>query len=422
MNERIIKNKRIVKGVKSTENLSPLLSIDAEGQFINSKDLYCKAIENADGVPFKLIFDSRTGEGHFVKIGTGIKQLLGISIAEFNEKVFHNMVDEIIPLSENLPSELSAVHEKFLNGEIESYKAEILIRMPGGERKWILYTALPLIDEETKKVMGAFGILFDINESKVTLNQLKRATEKAIESDRLKNAFLSNMSHEIRTPLNAIVGFSTLLSEPEITPDDQQKFLDILLRSADHLLEIVMDIVEISNIETEAVKARKGLINVNTTLNRIYNRFSVKAREKNISLRLFPAQGNSDINLFTDGFKFSQILTNLLDNAIKFTVKGEVEFGYSINNDKIKFFISDTGIGIPPEISPMVFSRFYQAESSPARRFEGTGLGLTISKAYIELLGGEIWFTSQPGEGSVFYFTLPYKKMEGKVNFKHLQP
>ena len=186
--------------------------------------------------------------------------------------------------------------------------------------------------------------------------------------------------------------------------------MDVIFRSTDHLLEIIDDIVEISNIEANTVKVRKEVINLHSILRKVYDRFRVKACKKNITLRYVEAPGDSEVNILTDGFKLSQILSNLINNAMKFTKEGGVEFGYSFKNDKIEFYISDTGIGILQEHQAKIFNRFYQAESSHTRQYEGTGLGLSISKAYIELLGGDIWFTSQPGEGSVFYFTLPYER------------
>ena len=395
---------------KPPDNMSYCFRKNAEKQFIKSGAFYCQAIENADGVPFQLIFGPRTGEGYYLNVGTGIRQLLGISPEEFTEKCFHEMIDKIVPLSDDFPSELSESREKFISGELKNYKAEVLIRIPGGEKKWIRDSSLPLIDEETGKVIGAFGILFDINERKKFLDQLEKTKEKEEDDDRLKNAFLHNISHEIRTPLNAIVGYSALLCDTENGPGKQQEFMDVIFRSTDHLLEIIDDIVEISNIEANTVKVRKEVINLHSILRKVYDRFRVKACKKNITLRYVEAPGDSEVNILTDGFKLSQILSNLINNAMKFTREGEVEFGYSFKNDKIEFYISDTGIGIPQEHQAKIFNRFYQAESSHTRQYEGTGLGLSISKAYIELLGGDIWFTSQPGEGSVFYFTLPYER------------
>jgi signal transduction histidine kinase len=398
---------------KFPDNLICSFSKNTEGQFNNSGALYCQAIEHADGVPFQLIFGPRSGEGYYLTVGSGIRQLLGISSEEFTEKAFNEMIDEVIPITDDMPSELSESRKKFINGELKSYKAEILIRMPGGEKKWIQDTSLPLVDEETGKVIGAFGILFDINERKQMLRHLEEAKERAEENDRLKSAFLHNISHEIRTPLNAIVGFSAILTDAENDPGVRQKYIDIIFSSSDHLLEIFDDIVEISEIESGIVKIRKEEVNINSRLRKVYDRFISITGEKNISLSIVKALEDHGANIITDGYKLSQILSNLVSNAIKFTKNGEVEFGYSIKNNKVEFYVSDTGIGIPKEHHEMIFSNFYQADSSNTRRYEGTGLGLSISKAYIELLGGEIRFTSQPGEGSVFYFTLPYDKVRG---------
>ena len=398
--------------------MSYCFSKNREKQCINSGTLYCQAIENADGVPFQLIFGPGPGEGYYLNVGAGIRQLLGVSPEEFTEQCFHEMIDKMVPDSDDVPSEISESRKKFISGDLKSYKADVLIRMPGGEKKWIHDSSLPLIDEETGKVIGAFGILSDINERKQALDHLGKAKEKAEESDRLKSAFLHNLSHEIRTPLNAIVGFSAILCDSEEGPDQRQEYADIIIRNTDHLLEIVENVVEISNIEANTVKLRKAAINLNSVLRKVYERFRVMAREKCISLSFQTALNDIESDIFTDGFKLSQILSYLVDNAIKFTTDGKTEFGYLVKENKIEFYVSDTGTGIPPEHYERIFNAFYQADSSNTRRFEGTGLGLSISKAYVELLGGEIWFTSQPGEGSVFYFTLPCDRVGGQVSFE----
>ena len=395
---------------KFPDNQSSHFCKNADEQFINSGALYCNVIENADGVPFQLIFGPRPGEGYYLTVGSGIRNLLGLSQEEFTERAFHEMIEEIIPLSDNMPSELSESREKLINGEMKSYKAEVLIRMPGGEKKWIQDTSLPLIDEETGKIIGAFGILFDIDERKHNLYNLKIAEEKAEESDRLKIAFLHNLSHEIRTPLNAIVGFTSLLGDIGDDPGKRQEFVNIIFNSSDHLLEIFDDIVEISNIEANTIIIRKEKVNLNLKLRKVYERFRTIADEKKISLSFIAASDDKEVNIFTDGSKLSRVLTNLVGNALKFTSEGKVEFGYTLKGDIIEFYVSDTGIGIPQQHHEMIFKRFFQADSSNTRRYEGTGLGLSISKAYIELLGGEILLTSHPGEGSVFYFTLPFDR------------
>jgi len=396
--------------IKSVGDQGKCFNDDANRYIENSETLFCRAIENAGGVPFQLIFGPQIGEG-YLKVGAGITQLLSIPPEEFTEKLLQSMIEKVVPLSDDIPTDLSESREKFISGELRSYKAEILLRTPGGEKKWILDSSLPLTDENTVKVVGEFGIFFDINEHKQILDNLEKARKQAEESDRLKTAFLRNLSHEIRTPLNAIVGFSTLIGEQENDSQQRQEFVEIITRNADHLLEIMTDVVEISNIETGAVKVSKEEINLNQLLERVCNRFTTKASEKNLSLGYVATADDNEVNIITDRLKLSQILFNFVGNAVKFTRGGTVEFGYRIKGDMIEFYVSDTGPGISPEHHSSIFSSFYQIDNGPTRRYEGTGLGLSISKAYIELLGGKIWFTSNPGEGSVFYFTVPYERI-----------
>jgi signal transduction histidine kinase len=405
---KINKNKIIMRQGSSPDYLNSRFAKEVEEQFNNSGDFFSRAIENADGIPYHLIFAPVIGEGNYLNVGNGIKQLLGIEPGEFTEKLFQAMIEEIIPLCDDIPLNRVESREKFINRGILKYKAEILVTTPGGEKKWIRESALPVVDDKTGKVTGMFGIFFDITEHKLILLQLEKAREKATESDRLKNAFLNNLSHEIRTPLNAIVGFSTLLGEPGNVSGQRMEFMDIITHSSDHLLEIVDDIVEISKIETKAVRIIRKETNLNEMLQRVYDRFRSPAAEKNLLLRFDAHMDEKEISIVTDGYKLFQALTNLVGNAVKFTKEGKVEFGFSLKADNIEYYISDTGIGIAGEHRPYIFNAFYQAESNSMQRYEGTGLGLSIAKAYIELLGGEIWFTSQPGEGSVFYFTIPY--------------
>jgi signal transduction histidine kinase len=403
----------IMSASKSSDDLNFRMRKSIEELSINSGDLYCNAIENADGVPFQLIFGQQPGDGYYVNVGRGIQKLLGVSSEELTEKIFIGMIEKIIPLDKNIPGNMSESRRKFLKGELNSYKAEVLIRMPSGEKKWIQDSSLPLIDDESGCVIGAFGILFDINDRKQNLLHLEHEIEKAEESDRLKSAFLHNISHEIRTPLNAIVGFATLLGEAEDDLLRRKEYIDIIFKSSDHLLEIFDDIVEITNIEANNVTITKEEINLNARLGMVYEQFMVKAADKKINLRCFTSLEDTNALIITDGYKFSKVLTSLVGNAIKFTKAGKVEFGYSLKDDKIEFYVSDTGIGIASAHHKYIFGRFYQVDSSNIRRYEGTGLGLFICRAYVELLGGEIWFTSQPDVGSLFCFTLPLERVGG---------
>jgi signal transduction histidine kinase len=368
---------------------------------------YFNAIENADGVPFQLIFGPVIGEGFYLNMGSGINQLLGIKPEDFTEKLFVDMIEEIRPLDECILSDIVESRFKFINGEIKNYRAEILLRLPDGKQKWIEDTSLPLKDPETGKVIGAYGILFDIDRKKQGMLFLEKARQKAEEGDRLKSAFLNNISHEIRTPLNAIVGFSSLLSEIADNGRESRRIADIILRSSDHLLEIFTDIVEISNIDSGNLIVKKERFNINEKLNSLYNRFYTRAGEKGIALEMIPGMDDSEATLISDPLKVSQVLCHLISNAVKFSKKGRIEFGYVKRNCKLEFYVADTGIGIEKEFQDLIFEKFFQVESDSTRRYEGTGLGLSISKAYVEALGGKIWVRSQPGKGSAFYFTLP---------------
>ncbi len=252
------------------------------------------------------------------------------------------------------------------------------------------------------------SIIRDITKRKQVEEELINAKEKAEESDHLKTAFLHNISHEIRTPMNAIVGFSALLSEPDITFENQRSYLKIITESSDQLLAIVNDIIEISNIEVGILKANINKINLNAHLMMIYQQFNQKAIEKGIEFRLQPALSGLTAEIDIDDVKLNQILSNLLSNAFKFTMKGKISFGYRLAGNNLEFFVSDTGIGIKADQFEKIFERFYQVESSASRAYEGTGLGLAITKAYVEFLCGRIWLTSEYNKGSTFYFTLPY--------------
>jgi signal transduction histidine kinase len=405
--KKINKNKIIMKEGSCNDYLNNRLGKEVEEQISNSGELFFQSIENAGGVPYQLIFGQEIGEGYFQNVGYGITHLFGIIPGEFTEKLFLQMIEEIVPLNEGIPGNLAECREKIISGGIQKYKAEILVTIPGGEKKWIRDSSIPVIDDKTGKATGLLGIFFDISEHKLTLMQLEKVMERATESDRLKTAFLNNLSHEIRTPLNAIVGFSTLLGEPGQVPGNRMEFMDIITQSSDHLLEIVDDVVEISKIEAKIVRLIKKETNLNEMLQRVYDRFKPAADEKNILLSYNAPMDEKEMIIITDGYKLFQSLTNLLSNAVKFTMEGKVEFGHSIKEDKIEFFVSDTGIGIGEEHQPHIFKPFYQAEGSSTKRYEGTGLGLSIAKAYVELLGGEIWFNSEPGEGSVFCFNIP---------------
>jgi len=287
-----------------------------------------------------------------------------------------------------------------------------------GVKRWLLTTKIPLRDKDGS-IHGLVGIGHDITERKQIIEELIRAKEKAEESDNLKTAFLHNISHEIRTPMNAIVGFSALLGEPDIDEKIRSSYIEVIMQSSNHLLSIINDIVDISNIEANLIKTIKNEVNINSFLKSIYNQFIHKADEKKIKLVIETELKDSEAMILTDNTKLNQILSNIVSNALKFTDKGQVKIWYHVKEKFLEFGISDTGIGISQEHHDRIFNRFYQVQNSVTRLYEGTGLGLAISKAYVEHMGGKIWLFSEPGIGTSFFFTIPYEKQEVKGILVH---
>jgi len=260
------------------------------------------------------------------------------------------------------------------------------------------------------ETVGRVWSFRDITERKNTESDLIAAKEKAEESDRLKTAFLHNVSHEIRTPMNAILGFSSLLYEPGLQEEERNQFIEVISQSSSQLLSIINDIVDLASIESGQVKLNIQKININEELRNLREQFSYKQKPVGISLNLKTTLEDSDAYISTDKTKLIQILSNLVNNAFKFTKEGKITFGYGLKRSNLEFFVEDTGVGIPTEFQNRVFDRFYQVDSTVSRHYSGTGLGLSICKAYAELLGGRIWLKSVPGKGSIFYFTIPYKQ------------
>ena len=240
--------------------------------------------------------------------------------------------------------------------------------------------------------------------------ELKLALVKAEESEKLKSAFLANMSHEIRTPLNGIMGFSELLQQPENSIDDNQNFGRIILKCSNQLLGIVNNVLDISKIEAGLMQVSVIKCNINYILNDLSAVYKQKiiTEKKKIELTFNYGLSKNKSNIITDELRIRQIISNLLENAIKFTESGKVEVSYKIKNDFIIFSIKDSGIGISEDKREAIFKPFIQAAKSTTKLYGGTGLGLAIAKGLVQLLGGEISVTSIVNKGSTFIFTIPY--------------
>ncbi len=283
-----------------------------------------------------------------------------------------------------------------------------------GKVKWIVEKARIEFDAEGNPIK-VIGFSQDITERKLAEMELVKAKEKAEESDRLKSAFLANMSHEIRTPMNGILGFADLLKEPLLSGEEQQKYIGVIEKSGERMLNIINDIINISKVESGQMEILNSWANINEQIEYIYSFFKPEVEKKGIKLLLKTTLPSQEAIIQTDREKNYAILTNLVKNAIKFTSNGTIEIGYERKDNYLEFFVKDTGTGIKKEQLDIVFERFIQGSESHARNYEGAGLGLAISKAYVEMMGGKIWVESEEGKGSKFNYTLPYiAKLEKK--------
>jgi PAS domain S-box-containing protein len=297
-----------------------------------------------------------------------------------------------------------------------------------GQVIWLDTSKFPLRDS-FGQVIGVIGVSNDISMLKMAEQELintnkelafqnaekeKRAIEliiakeKAEESDRLKSAFLTNMSHEIRTPMNGILVFAELLKEPNLSSDDQQDFIQTIQISGERMLDTINSIVDISKIESGLMKVDIKETNINEKIEFAYKFFKPEVEIKGLQFLFKNGLPTKEAIIKTDNEKVYGILINLIKNAIKFTNAGSIEFGYEKKGEYLEFFIKDSGIGIPENQKEMIFERFRQGSESFNRGYEGSGLGLSIAKSYVEMLGGKIWVESEEGKGSIFYFTIPY--------------
>jgi len=247
----------------------------------------------------------------------------------------------------------------------------------------------------------------DISEKKKLWEDLLNAKTKAEESERLKSAFLANMSHEIRTPMNGILGFAELLQKSDLSDQDQKMYLAIIKKSGERMLNIINNIVDISKIEAGQMDVVLKETEINELVQYIYTFFKPECVKKGLTLISHPQYPNQDIVVISDREKLYAIFTNLVKNAIKYSDSGTIEFGYVRKSENIEFFVHDTGIGIPADRQEAIFERFIQADIEDTRAFQGAGLGLAISKAYVEMLGGKLWVQSSINHGSSFFFTIP---------------
>jgi PAS domain S-box-containing protein len=360
-----------------------------------SEEKYRSLIEDSNDGIF-LLYD-----GKFEIVNKKLEEMFGYTQDEINQD--SDFLNLVTPKSRNF---LQDRIFKSAQGKAVNSKYEFTGLTKSGN-KIELEASVSYIPYKNSKATQS--IIRDITDRKKTEKELIEAKEKAEESDRLKSAFLMNISHEIRTPMNGILGFMDLLLKPGLSVEDKFTYSNIIKQSSNRLLNTITDLIDLAHIETNQVEVTLSELDISEVL--LYNIFHFKSlADDNNNKLVIKNKTDERVFVLLDKNKLNRILSNLISNAVKFTQNGTIEVGYHLQDHQIEFYISDTGIGIPEEKHQEIFESFVQADLSLSRAYEGTGLGLTITKAYVEMLGGKIRVESEEGKGSVFYVNLPFEK------------
>lgn len=334
-------------------------------------------------------------------------------VSDAYERIFESSIDELyvsssVYLLYTHPDDMDRVNR--INRRL--FRFEDLVRFqhriitPTGKTKSLDTQIIPSFDEEYGKLI--VGISSDTTDIYEQQKQLEEAKNKAEESDRLKSAFLANMSHEIRTPLNGIIGFTELFMDPTLSTNEKTGFTEIIKDCSEQLMSTITEVLELSQIKAKQVKIEPIETNVNSVLIDVFNILQGRAKRNGINFKIAESSIKLKQKIRVDKAKLKRILVNLVENAIKFTKEGEVILGCHLVDKQLHFFVKDTGIGIPIKEHQSIFESFHKGKEAENKQHRGTGLGLTISKAFAELMKGEIHLESELNKGSTFTLQLPF--------------
>ncbi len=416
-----LKNKAIGVSIEITNRIE-LLEELRENQLFNKK-----IIEQTSNIIY--VFDVQKNKNIF--INKDLRKVLGYKKDELYEDSLKTIMEIIHPddlkqfekyqqETKNWEKEYVHTFQMRLKANDGSWrwffgKEKEFLRKNGKVQKTIgVLTEFTEIYNYEKKLLEQNNQYQSLNEEyRIQNEQLKIAKEKAEENNELKNEFLHNLSHEIRTPMNGIIGFAELLNENP-APEKQKFYSQVIFNSGKQLLRIIDDILEISRLETKQVDLKENKINLNSFLDEIFGIFDFRAKQSGIPLYLTKKMSDAESNIIIDDAKLHKIISNLIDNALKYTNSGYIEVGNYLQDNKIIIYVKDTGVGIPEEMKTAIFDRFRRAEDNLNKKNDGIGLGLSIAKENTQLLKGEITLKSKLDEGTTFKITLPYNKFYDK--------
>ncbi len=303
---------------------------------------------------------------------------------------------------------MDAVHSHF-SGLSTEYYAEFRMLSKSGKWTWVCGQGKVTERNTLGEPVVLLGISQVISQRKMVELELIEAKERAEESDKLKSTFLANMSHEIRTPMNGILGFAEILKDPELDNDKRGNYIDLIEKSGFRMLNIINDLIDISKIESGQVEVSLSDVDITKVLTYIYDFFKGEVACRDMDLVVETPKEECVKVVNTDLEKVYAILSNLVKNAIKYSDNGVITIGYRCEEGTVVCYVKDTGMGVEECMLQKIFDRFVQSKNTAKTKVEGAGLGLSICKAYVEMLGGKIWLESKLGEGSTFYFTLPVR-------------